>query len=194
MDSAQGGGDLRSLTCDRCGASIQLSDERFFSCPYCGQVYNLSETRGPRRGELLLGADFLNPEVPGWRLYYKESLRVGEGGLNRLVGDFPKQESSRWIIESYGSFDNIDASVTITFLEVRDVTKHCRLGFAIRWTEAGRYSVDIAPKGNYCVASYEKQGDAGKWHMLVEYASPPALRGGGGVANRLRVLAYNDHL
>jgi hypothetical protein len=189
-----GGGGLQSLTCERCGASIQLADERFVTCPYCGQVYNLSELQGPRRGELLLGADFRDANVPGWRVYQKESLRVGEGGTARLVGDFRTHDETRWILESFGSFDNVDASVTITFLEVGDVTKHCRLGFAMRWTEEGRYSVDIAPKGNYCVARYEKQGDEGKWKILVDFPTHPALRAGVGVANRLRVVAYNDHL
>jgi hypothetical protein len=143
---------------------------------------------------LLLGADFRDAGVPGWRVYQKESLRVGEDGLPRLVGDFRKYEETRWIIESFGSFDNIDASVTITFLEVGDVTKQCRLGFALRWTEEGRYSVDIAPKGNYCVALYDKQGGEGKWKILVDFPTHPALRAGAGVANRLRVVAYNDHL
>lgn len=194
MNAAYGGGGLQSLTCDRCGGAVQLSGERFAVCAYCGQVYNLSEMRGPRRGELLLGADFSDPSVPGWRIYHKESLRIGDGGLPRLVGDFLKQEETCWIVESCGSFDNIDASVTITFLEVEDVTKHCRLGFAVRWTEEGRYSIDIAPKGTYCVASYEKREDEGKWHILVNFASHPALRVGVGVPNRLRVVAYNDHL
>ncbi len=194
MNAAYGGGGLQSLTCDRCGGAVQLAGERFAACPYCGQVYNLSEMRGPHRGELLLAADFRDPSVPGWRVYGKEHLRIGEGGRPELVGDFPKQELTAWLLESSGSFDNIDAAVTIKFLEVEDVTKHCRLGFAVRWTEEGRYGVDIAPKGNYCVARYEKQGDAGTWKILVDFVSHPALRVGVGVANRLRVVAYNDHL
>jgi hypothetical protein len=194
MNSAQGGGGLQSLTCERCGASVQFTGGRFAACPYCGQVYNLSELPSPRRGELLLGADFLDPNAPGWRVYNKEQIRIGEGGRAELIGDFKKRDDTAWLLESCGSFDNIDVAVTIKFLEVGDVTKHCRLGFAVRWTEEGRYSVDIAPKGNYCVASYEKQGEERKWRMLVNFASHPALRTGVGVANRLRVVAYNDHL
>lgn len=194
MCAAYGGGGLQALTCERCGAAVQFVNERVMVCSYCGQVYNLSEAQAPRRGELLLRADFTDPNVPGWRLYHKENLHVGEGGLPRLVCDFEKKSDTSWVLESFGSFDNVDASVTITFLEVEDVTKHCRLGFSLRWTEEGRYSVDIAPKGNYCAASYEKQGDTGKWHMLVDYASHPALRAGVGVPNRLRVVTYNDHL
>jgi hypothetical protein len=191
MCAAQGGGGLQALTCERCGAAVQFMNERFVVCSYCGQVYNLSDVKVPARGELLLGADFRDPNVPGWRLYHKESLRVGEG---RLAGDFRKQQDTRWIIESFGSFDNVDASVTITFLEVEDATKHCRLGFALRWTEEGRYSVDIAPKGNYCVASYEKKDGESKWHILVDFASHPSLRAGVGVPNRLRVVMLNDHI
>ena len=194
MNTASGGGNLQSLTCDCCGASVHLTDERFVTCPYCGQVYNLAELRGPRRGELLLGADFRDPNVPGWHVYRKDNLRIGDGGLPRIVGSFRKQESTAWILESLGSFDNVDAAVTISFLEVGDLTKHCRLGFAIRWTEEGRYCVDIAPKGNYCVASYEKQNDEKKWRILVDFVTHPALRIGVGVPNRLRVVAYNDHL
>jgi hypothetical protein len=111
------------------------------------------------------------------------------------VGAFRKQEFTAWLLESYGSFDDIDAAVTIRFLEVEDVTKHCRLGFALRRTEEeGHYSVDIAPKGNYCVAGYEKQSADKNWRVLVNFASHPALRVGVGVANRLRVVARNDHL
>lgn len=185
---------LQALTCERCGAAVQFMNERFVVCSYCGQVYNLSEVRVPSRGELLLGADFRDPTIPGWRLYHEENLHVGEGGEPRLVCNFLKRAVTSWVLESFGSFDNVDASVTITFLEVEDVTKHCRLGFALRWTEEGRYSIDIAPKGNYCVAGYEKRDGEGKWHMLVDYASHPSLRAGVGVPNRLRVVAYNDHL
>ena len=194
MNTASGGSNLQSLTCDCCGASVRLTDERFVTCPYCGQVYNLSEMRGPRRGELLLGADFRDPNVPGWHVYQKDKLRIGDGGRAQLLGNFRKQESTSWLLESFGSFDNIDAAVTILFLEVGDMTKHCRLGFAVRWTEEGRYCVDIAPKGNYCVASYEKVNDEKKWRMIVDFVSHPALRVGIGVPNRLRVVAYNDHL
>lgn len=185
---------MQSLTCDCCGATVHPTGERLVACPYCGQVYNMSDFGGQRRGELLLGADFLDPNVPGWRVYQKDKLCIGEGGLPRIVGSFKKQESNVWILESSGSFDNMDASVTITFLEVEEITKQCRLGFAIRWTEEGRYCVDIAPKGNYCVASYEKQGDKKGWRMIVNFASHPALRVGVGVANRLRVVAYDEHL
>jgi hypothetical protein len=194
MNAASIGSNLQSLTCDCCGASIEFTDERFATCPYCGQAYNLSELRSPRRGELLLGADLCDPNLPGWRVYQKDSLLFGDGGQRQLVGNFRKQESTACLVESCGSFDNIDASVTISFLEVEDITKHCRLGFAIRWTEDGRYCVDIAPKGNYCVASYEKETDKKKWRMLVDYVTHPALRIGVGVPNRLRVVAYNDHL
>lgn len=185
---------MQSLICDSCGASIHLTGERFVSCPYCGQTYNASELGGPRRGELLLGADFLDPNVPGWRVYQKDKLSIGDGGLPRLVGNFQKQTSNVWILESGGSFDNLDASVTITFLKVEDLAKHCRLGFALRWTEEGRYCVDIAPKGTYCVASYEKQGEERKWRMIVNFASHPSMRAGLGVPNRLRVVTYNEHI
>jgi hypothetical protein len=194
MNTTSGGGNLQSLTCDCCGASVHLTTERFVTCPYCGQVYNLALLQGPRRGELLLGADFRDPNVPGWHIYHKDNLRIGDGGLPQLVGNFRQQESTAWLLESFGSFDSIDAAVTIKFLEVGDVTKHCRLGFAVRWTKEGHYCVDIAPKGNYCVASYEKENDEKKWRILVDFVSHPALRIGVGVPNRLRVVAYNDHL
>jgi hypothetical protein len=194
MNVAFGGSNLRSLTCDSCGASIQFNDERFVTCPYCGQSHDLSNLRGPRRGELLLGADFLDPNVPGWHVYRKDNLRIGEGGLPQLIGKFPKHESTTWLLESLGSFDNIDATATISFLEVEDVTKHCRLGFAVRWTDEGHYCVDIAPKGNYCVAAYEKKNEEKKWRMIVDFVSHPSLRAGVGVPNRLRVVAFNDHL
>jgi hypothetical protein len=187
------GGEPRSLSCDRCGASIPLAGGRFVACPYCGQLYDLSDRGGPRRGELLLGADFRDPSLPGWRVYQKEKLRIGDGGLPRLVGNFPKRDSTSWLLESLGSFDNIDAAVTISFLAVGDVKEHCRLGFDFRSTDEGHYCVDLAPKGNYCVARYEKASEE-KWRILVDFASHPALRPGLGVPNRLRVVAYNDHL
>jgi hypothetical protein len=192
--STPGGGGLRSLTCQNCGGAVRLMDERFAACPYCGQVYNLSESGGPRRGELLLAANFLDPDVPGWRVYQKDNVRLGEGGRPQLSGGFRSRESTAWLLESCGSFDNIDASVTITFLEVGDVTKHCRLGLALRSTDDGHYCVDIAPKGNYCVARYDKQDAEKRWRILVDFVSHPALRPGVGVSNRLRVVAYNDHL
>src|SRR3954468_17113022 len=138
----------RSLSCERCGASVPLAGGRFAACPYCGQLYDLSDAGGPRRGELLLGADFRDPELPGWRVYQKEHLQFGSGGLPRLVGEFAKRENSTWLLESQGSFDNIDATMTLTFLDVRDVTKQCRLGFELRSNEEGHYCVDISPKGN----------------------------------------------
>lgn len=187
------GGKPRSLSCERCGASVPLAGGRFVACPYCGQLYDLSERGGPRVGELLLGADFRDPELPGWRVYQKERLRIGDGGLPRLVGKFPKRENTYWLLESPGSFDNIDAAMTITFLEVQDATEHCRLGFDFRSTDEGHYCVDISPKGNYCVARYDKRSEE-RWRILVDFASHPALRPGVGVANRLRVVAYNDHL
>jgi uncharacterized Zn-finger protein len=123
MNAASIGSNLQSLTCDCCGASIEFTDERFATCPYCGQAYNLSELRSPRRGELLLGADLCDPNLPGWRVYQKDSLLFGDGGQRQLVGNFRKQESTACLVESCGSFDNIDASVTISFLEVEDITK-----------------------------------------------------------------------
>jgi hypothetical protein len=194
MNTVSGGGNLQALTCDCCGASVRLTEEQFITCPYCGQVYNLADLRGPRRGELLLGADFRDPNVPGWRVYHKENLRIGDGGLPQIVGSFRKQESTAWLLESLGSFDNIDAGVTISFLEVGDITKHCRLGFYVRRTDQGNYNVDIAPKGTYCVASYVKENVECRWQILVDFTTHPALRVGVGVPNRLRVVAYNDHL
>ncbi|MDT7808868.1 MAG: hypothetical protein QOJ70_2681 [Acidobacteriota bacterium] len=194
MSTVSSGGSLQSLTCNSCGATVHLTGEQFVTCLYCGQVYNLSEFRGPRRGELLLGADLCDPNLPGWRVYQKDHLHFGDDGQPQLVGNFPKKENTAWLLESSGSFDNIDATVTISFLEVEDITKHCRLGFAVRSTDEGRYCVDIAPKGNYCVASYEKEADKKQWRMLVDFVTHPALRIGVGVSNRLRVVAYNDHL
>src|ERR1700742_3946301 len=162
MSPSSGGGNLQSLTCTHCGAAIPMTGERFVVCPYCSQVYNLSH------------------------------LQIGAGGRSQIIGSFKKQEDTAWIIESSGSFDNIDASVTINFLEVEDITKHCRLGVSLRWTEDGRYSVDIAPKGNYCVAKYEKEKEEGKrWKMLVDYATHPAMRIGVNVPNNLRVVNHN---
>jgi hypothetical protein len=195
MNPPAGGSNLQSLTCTHCGAAIPLTGERFVVCPYCSQVYNMSDMQGPRRGELLLWANFLDPNVPGWKLYHKDHLQVGAGGRSQIVGRFEKQADTAWVIESSGSFDNIDASVTINFLEVEDITKHCRLGFAMRWTEEGRYCVDIAPKGNYCVGKYEQAKEEGKrWKMLVDYATHPAMRIGANVPNHLRVVNYNDHI
>jgi hypothetical protein len=193
MSTASGASNLHWLTCDGCGASVHLTDEQFVTCSYCGQIYNLANLRGPRRGELLLEADFREPDVAGWRVYHKDNLRIGEGRPPRLVGKFRKQQTTSWVLESLGSFDNIDAAVTITFLEVEDVTKHCRLGFDIRSTDEGHYCIDIAPKGNYCVACYDK-ALADKWRILVNFVSHPALRPGVGIPNRLRVVAHNDHL
>jgi hypothetical protein len=194
MSSESVGSSLRSLTCNCCGAPLHLTDARFTACPYCGQAFNLSELRGARQGELLLGADFRDPDVPGWKVYHKENLRIGEGGLPQLVGTFQKQEGPTWILETRGSFDNIDVTATLSFVKVEDITKHCRLGFDVRWTEEGHYNADISPKGNYCVASYVKADAENRWHMFVDCELHPALRSGVRVANRLRVVAYNDHL
>src|SRR5438128_5701404 len=100
MNAASGGGDLKSLVCDRCGASIQLTNELFLTCPYCGQIYNLSARRGPGRGELLLSADLRDPNVPGWHVYHKENLLFGYGGYPQLIGNFRRRDTTAWILES----------------------------------------------------------------------------------------------
>ncbi len=192
--ASSGGGVLQALTCASCGASIQFTGDQYVTCQYCGHVYQLPGVHRPRRGELLLGADFRDPKLPGWRVYQKDHLVFGDGGQPRLVGDFRKQPLTAWLFESCGSFDNIDASVTITFLEVEDINKEGRLGFALRSTDEGRYCVDIAPKGNYCVASYEKQNDKKAWRIIVSFETHPSLLAGVGISNRLRVVNSNDHL
>ncbi len=108
---------LQGISCPNCGAAIRVQavPRTVESCEYCGTSFRVphSLTPKPEMGDLMLGADFTNPDVPGWKVLNRDKLQFEPGPPPELWAEFPASELIHPVVRTPGHFDDFDASVTI---------------------------------------------------------------------------------
>ncbi len=173
-------------------------------CGYCGASYILPQARQPQPqpsppprerpatiGDLLLGTDFRDPDLPGWRRYYKEQTQfIHQPGLPpELEGTFKKEKSLSGVVGTCGPLHNCDISVNIRFIS--GSYTGARAGIEFRYRDEGNYVAILSPQGTYCVGYHvdRKWGD-----YLNNWSRHPALKEGWGEINRLRVLNRGEQI
>jgi hypothetical protein len=181
------------LSCANCGASIdpQLIRGDVASCNYCGAAFRVagSQTPEPSMGNLLLGADFRDPSIPGWINAAPDQLEFRPGSPAEAWINLAASDLIHPVVRTSGPFDDFDAGVTIRFIS--GIHDQVSAGFELRSWDPGDYVVRISAQGTYSVGWHDKNEWGG---YLVPWASHPALRGEWGDANRLRVLLRADQM
>jgi hypothetical protein len=184
---------IAELSCANCGASIdpQLIRGDVAACSYCGAAFRVagSQTPEPTLGNLLLGADFRDPAIPGWIISAPDQLELRPGSPAEAWISLPASDLIHAVIRTPGPYDDLDAGVTIRFISgVRDQVS---AGFDVRSWDPGDYVVRISAQGTFSVGWHDKN----QWgDYLVPWATHPALRGDWGEANRLRVTLRGDQM
>jgi hypothetical protein len=184
---------IETLSCPNCGGSLpyKVIPGTVVPCEYCGTSFrvDMTLTPEPKMGDLLLGADFVNPEVPGWRVDNREMLVFKPGPPPELQVDHPKSDLIHPIVRTPAPFDDFDASVTIRFLE--GDYESISAGFEVRSCDAGDYVIRISAQGTFQIGWHNKT-DWGDY--LLKWTSHPILKTKMGEANRLRAVLKGDQI
>jgi hypothetical protein len=185
--------DLRELTCANCGAAIEARGVRgtVAACGYCGTSFRIptSMTPEPEMGDLLLGADFRDPELPGWVAVNREHLEFRPGSPAELWCSLPASDLIHPVVRTPGPLDDFDAAVTIRFIS--GSLTHVSAGFELRSWDAGDYVARISAQGTFSLGWHVKNEWGGE---LVPWATHPALRGEWGQPNRLRAVVRGEQI
>lgn len=178
---------LQELTCANCGAAIDVRTVRgmLAACGNCGASFRVptSMTPEPSMGDLLLGADFRDPEAPGWVLTKPENLEFRPGSPAEVWANYPASDLIHPIVRTPGPFDDFDVSLTMRFIS--GTYDYVSAGLELRSWDAGDYVVRLSAQGTFSVGWHQKADWGGD---LLAWASHPALRSNWGDANRVRVV------
>jgi hypothetical protein len=184
---------LLDLTCANCGAAIDVRTVQgsLVACAYCGTTFRVPATMTPEpsMGDLLLGADFRDPEVPGWVLSTPENLEFRPGTPAELWVTYPASDLIHPVVRTPGPFDDFDVSVTIRFIS--GTREYASAGLELRSWEAGDYVARISAQGTFSLGWHTKTEWGGD---LLGWSSHPALRANWGDANRLRVVLRGERM
>lgn len=187
---------IERVVCPNCGAaaSSRVRPGGAATCPQCGATFRLAVA--PTVGDLLLGADFLAQDLPGWQVIGPERVAAWQGPVPELRATFPAGATLYYLLRSSGFFDDADASVTVRFLE--GDPKVVRAGFALRFQE-GRGGLVVLASGQrtYKVGYFQQPpgGGAVVWGGdLVPWTEHAALRPGLDQSNRVRVVLRGEQL
>jgi hypothetical protein len=187
------GPKLSELHCANCGAALDWRGVRgsVASCEYCGASFRVpgSLTPEPDLGDLLLGADFRDPEVPGWVLSRPECLEFRPGSPAEMWASYEASDLIHPVVRTPGPFDDFDAGLTIRFIS--GTYDYVSAGFELRSWDAGDYVVRLSAQGTFSVGWHQKTEWGGD---LIPWSSHPVLRSGWGDANRLRVVMRGDQI
>ena len=187
----------RILACPNCGYPLPAGTVpgSVVQCAACGTTFKLPTIMAPAPdlGELLLGADFLDPHIPGWKVYPWEKPAVfGQfQGIPewQVILAPEKEHRTDFLLATPGPFDDFDVSVGARFLSGDE--KNFFIGFDLRVSDAGYYQVVIDSTGHFRVSWYEK----GAWvGHLAPWSDHPSLKSGLGEFNTLRVLMHQTQL
>lgn len=182
-----------AITCPNCGASESLGGFRgvVFECRYCNTTFRVpvSMTPEPDIGDLLLGADFTEPDIPGWRIVDTDKITFKEGPPPELWAKYPKSDSIHPVLRTPAPFDDFDVSVTIRFIDGK--YEQISAGFELRFSDDGDYVIRISAQGTFSVG-WHKETDWGD--HLVKWTKHPILKTEMGEPNRLRVLMKGDRI
>lgn len=184
---------LQSLACPNCGASLPgaIPQNGAVACDFCGTTFRVatSPTPEPDLGDLILGADFGNPDVPGWSLSTPENLQFKPGNPPELWARFAASGQIHPVIRTPAYFDNYDVGVTIRFLE--GDLEYVSAGIEARGSDAGDYTFRVSAQGTFQVAWHDKNDWGG---TLLNWTAHPALKEGLGPANRLRAVLRGEQI
>ena len=184
---------LQDLACANCGAPIdvRLMHGALAACAQCGAAFNVPATLTPEPnlGDLLLGADFRDPEVPGWMISQPANLEFRPGSPAEVWASYPASDLIHPVLRTPGPFDDFDVGVNIRFIS--GTYDFVSAGIELRSWDSGDYVVRISPQGTFSIGWHHGTDWGGE---LVAWSSHPALRTGWGAANRLRVIARADRL
>lgn len=189
---------LVNLTCPNCGAALPatFSISGIVACEYCGTSFRVpkSLTPQPDMGDLILGADFSHKPIPGWQIQSEDRVTLVPGRAAELRAAFEASERVHYCLSSSGIFDNVDAGVTIRFIEGK--IEWVRAALFLRYTTGmGGYGFFISAQGTCMIGYYEKpqEGELA-WQTVMDWTAHTALRHGLDQPNRLRVIANGKRL
>ena len=184
---------FQSLSCPNCGAVTAHNQliGSVVTCDYCRTSFRLPKTQTPQPdlGDLLLGADFSDPEVPGWVVVDRDKLTFDPGPPPELRVRQPATNLIHPVVRTPAPFDDFDASVTIRFL--RGEYDQVSAGLELRSSDAGDYVIRISAQGTFSIG-WHKGTDWGD--HLVKWTTVPSLRKEWGDPNRLRVVMVGDRI
>jgi hypothetical protein len=184
---------LQELFCINCGAALPLSALQgdLVACVHCGTTYRqpASLTPEPQIGDLLLGADFRDPSVPGWAVFNRDKLEFRPGSPAELWVTFPPDDRMNPILRTPGPLDDFDVSVTMRFIDCAYENAHA--GLEVRSGDAGDYVVSVSAQGTFRVGWHNGSEWGGE---LVKWSDHPQLRNELGASHRLRVLMRGAQL
>lgn len=188
---------MNALNCPNCGAAlparaVKASD--LVTCEFCGTTFRIpkSLTPEPDMGDLMLGADFGDKNLPGWEVFNADKLTFHKGRPSELTGAYPPSVNTQYVLASSGLLDDFDAGINIKFTDGdREII---RAGFYPRYLhDAGGYAVFISAQRSYTLAHYVKN-DKNEliWETLLPWTFHAALRDGLHETNRLRVICHGE--
>ena len=184
---------LHELNCPSCGRPIPPENLRgpLATCGPCRLTFRVpvSLTPAPDLGDLLLGADFRDPDLPGWKVFDRDKLEFRPGSPAEMWVRYPASDLNHAILRSPGPLDDVDASVTIRLME--GTLNHVKAGFELRSNESGDYIIHTSVQATYRVGWHNGTEWGGQ---LVDWTEHPALVPGLGQPNRLRVVLRGDQL
>jgi len=184
---------IHELACANCGAAINPDAMRgdVAVCGYCGAAFRVaaSLTPEPAMGDLLLGADFRDPSVPGWIISLPDQVEFRPGSPAEAWVALAASDLIHAVVRTPGPLDDFDAGVTVRFIS--GVHDQASAGLEVRSWDAGDYTVRISAQGTFSLGWHDQSAWGG---YLVPWANHPALRGQWGDANRLRVVMRGERM
>jgi hypothetical protein len=186
------------LICPNCGAPLPASaaSQDVVTCQYCNITFRIpkSFTPEPDMGNLILGADFRQDNLPGWDFPNRDKVQFINGTSPELHFNYPAKNGLWYALNSSGFYDDVDASVSIRFYAGNEDIIDAGLVLRYRKT-LGSYCILISPLGTYVVGSYEKgTGEGLEWKAITSWTKHTALRKGLNQINRLRVIIKGNRL
>jgi hypothetical protein len=149
----------------------------------------MSLTPEPEMGDLLLGADFRDPAIPGWRTTNPENFEFKPGPPPEIVVTHPKSDQIHPVVRTPAPFDDFDASIAIRFLE--GDYDQISAGFEVRSCDEGDYVLRISAQGTFQCGWHDKLDWGG---YLVKWTTHPILKKEFGASNRLRVILNGNQI
>lgn len=184
---------LQELNCVNCGAVLAVDRTKgaVVSCEYCGTSARVPSTMTPQPelGDLILGADFRDPTVPGWVISYKDNVEFKDDEGPEIWAEFAPDDVIYPVIRTPGPFDDFDIGVTIRF--IKGNYEQVSAGLELRYGDDGDYVFRISAQGTFQVGWHKEK----EWgDTLMSWTTHPNLRTEMGAPNRLRVVMRGNQL
>ncbi len=140
-------------------------------------------------GDLMLGADFRDPQVPGWVVINQDKVEFKKNGKTpELQASFKASKKINPVLRTPGPFEDFDVSVTVRL--IKGSHEHIAAGLELRYSELGDYVIRISAQQTYQVGWHDGFDWGG---TLVKWTTQPVLRDLG-EPNRLRVIMRENRI